>query len=275
VFTTFLVAFLSSAWTARRKTTRLRSEISERERVEIALRQNEEVFRGTFDFSPIGQTMSDLDYRYLRCNEAFCRFLGYPERELVGRSVPDVTHPEDRHTRSVVRELVDGKTGQAQFQKRYIRRDGSVVWGDVTVRLVRSPEGVPRHMLSVVQDITERVLNAQEKEKLEAQLQHYIESASGAIVADPTQMQQVLMNLCTNAAHAMEREGGILQIRMADVELGASDVRFGGDLKPGRYVRVTVTDTGHGIDPAVIKALLMKPLMVRELAEAIRGALKH
>ena len=199
--------------------------------------------------------MSDLDYRYLRCNEAFCRFLGYPERELVGRSVLDVTHPEDRHTRSVVRELVDGKTGQAQFQKRYIRRDGSVVWGDVTVRLVRSPEGVPRHMLSVVQDITERVLNAQEKEKLEAQLQHYIESASGAIVADPTQMQQVLMNLCTNAAHAMEREGGILQIRMADVELGASDVRFGGDLKPGRYVRVTVTDTGHGIDPAVIQRI--------------------
>ena len=75
MFTTFLVAFLSSAWTARRKTTRLRSEISERERVEIALRQNEEVFRGTFDFSPVGQAMSDLDYRYLRCNEAFCRFL--------------------------------------------------------------------------------------------------------------------------------------------------------------------------------------------------------
>ena len=87
------------------------------------------------------------------------------------------------------------------------------------------------------------------------QLQHYIESASGAIVADPTQMQQVLMNLCTNAAHAMEREGGILQIRMADVELGASDVRFGEDLKPGRYVRVTVTDTGHGIDPAVIQRI--------------------
>ena len=87
------------------------------------------------------------------------------------------------------------------------------------------------------------------------QLQHYIESASGAIVADPTQMQQVLMNLCTNAAHAMEREGGILQIKMADVELGASDVRFGGDLKPGRYVRVTVADTGHGIDPAVIQRI--------------------
>ena len=332
-------------------------DVTSRKAAESALRENEELFRGTFDLSPVGQTMSDLDYRYLRCNEAFCRFLGYPERELVGRSVLDVTHPEDRHTRSVVRELVDGKTGQAQFQKRYIRRDGSVVWGDVTVRLVRSPEGVPRHMLSVVQDITERVLNAQEKEKLEAQLrqaqkmealgtlaggiahdfnnilgviiggaemleltdaardssrdtlanimgasqrardlvkqilafsrhtqqekillnlksivketvdfmraslpstiqlQHYIESASGAIVADPTQMQQVLMNLCTNAAHAMEREGGILQIKMADVELGASDVRFGGDLKPGRYVRVTVTDTGHGIDPAVIQRI--------------------
>ena len=145
-------------------------DVTSRKAAESALRENEELFRGTFDFSPVGQTMSDLDYRYLRCNEAFCRFLGYPERELVGRSVLDVTHPEDRHTRSVVRELVDGKTGQAQFQKRYIRRDGSVVWGDVTVRLVRSPEGGPRHMLSVVQDITERVLNAQEKEKLEAQL---------------------------------------------------------------------------------------------------------
>jgi PAS domain S-box-containing protein len=332
-------------------------DVSARRRAETALRENEELFRGTFDFSPVGQTMFDLDYRYLRCNEAFCRFLGYPEAELAGRSLFEFTHPDDRDARSVIRDLLTGKSDRARFQKRYIHKDGNVVWGDVTVRLVLSPEGTPRHMLSVVQDATDKVRDAEQKATLEAQLRqaqkmealgtlaggiahdfnnilgviiggsemleltdamresskdilanvlaaaqrakdlvkqilafsrhtkqekillnlksiiketiefmraslpstvqlrHFIDPAAGAIVADPTQMQQVLMNLCTNAAHAMERDGGTLQIRLTNVTLDAAGVRFDPDLQPGRYVRLTVADTGHGIDAAVIQRI--------------------
>ncbi len=332
-------------------------DVTSRKAAESALRENEELFRGTFDLSPVGQTMSDLDYRYLRCNEAFCRFLGYPERELVGRSVLDVTHPEDRHTRSVVpgpgrRQNGASPISEALLPKRRKRglggcnraaraqpgggppshalggpghhgegperpgegearspaaagaEDGGVgtlaggiahdfnnilgviIGGAEMLELTDAARDSSRDTLANIMGASQRardlvkqilafsrhtrqekiLLNLKSivKETVEfmraslpatIQLQHYIESASGAIVADPTQMQQVLMNLCTNAAHAMEREGGILQIKMADVELGASDVGFDGDLKPGRYVRLTVGDTGHGIDPAMIQRI--------------------
>jgi len=67
------------------------------------------------------------------------------------------------------------------------------------------------------------------------------------ILADPTQISQVLINLCTNAAHAMRDEGGILAVSLQNVEFKKQNVKS--DLGPGRYVKLSVSDTGHGIDP--------------------------
>ena len=84
------------------------------------------------------------------------------------------------------------------------------------------------------------------------QLKHYLDPNAGQILADPTQMQQVLMNLCTNAGHAMEKDGGVLEIQLGNVELGGEDARFDSEAEAGRYLRLTVSDTGHGIDPAIL-----------------------
>ena len=72
------------------------------------------------------------------------------------------------------------------------------------------------------------------------------------VVADPTQVHQVLMNLCANAAHAMSGNGGVLDVRVMAVCLSGEAVLPFPDLKPGRYVQVVVRDTGHGIDPAIM-----------------------
>jgi PAS domain S-box-containing protein len=69
------------------------------------------------------------------------------------------------------------------------------------------------------------------------------------IMADPTQMHQVIMNLCTNAAHAMKDAGGTLNIELANIELAQDEIPYHHELKPGHYVKLTVSDTGHGIDP--------------------------
>ena len=69
----------------------------------------------------------------------------------------------------------------------------------------------------------------------------------GVVLADPTQMHQVIMNLCTNAADAM-REGGTLQVALAKVDLPASEPAGDPNLPPGGYLRLTVADTGHGMD---------------------------
>jgi len=73
-----------------------------------------------------------------------------------------------------------------------------------------------------------------------------IASESGLVLADPTQVHQVIMNLCTNAAHAMREKGGVLDIGLADFSASPSVAR---DMKPGLYMRLTVADTGTGIPP--------------------------
>ena len=79
--------------------------------------------------------------------------------------------------------------------------------------------------------------------------------AKSAVLADPTQMHQVLMNLCTNAAHSMRYAGGVLEVRLRDVVLAAQDIGASEDLQPGSYVDLTVKDTGHGIDPEIIDSI--------------------
>ncbi|MEN6317375.1 MAG: response regulator [Syntrophaceae bacterium] len=75
------------------------------------------------------------------------------------------------------------------------------------------------------------------------------------ILADPTQIHQVLMNLCTNAAHSMRAKGGILGVSIWEVEADAALIVQYPDLEPGRYVKLTVSDTGHGMDAAVLERI--------------------
>jgi PAS domain S-box-containing protein len=78
-----------------------------------------------------------------------------------------------------------------------------------------------------------------------------LESKS-AVLADPTQMHQVLMNLCTNAAHAMRDKGGMLEVALSDTTLTRENIQPPDSLKPGVYVQLKVKDSGHGIDPKII-----------------------
>jgi signal transduction histidine kinase/ActR/RegA family two-component response regulator len=74
---------------------------------------------------------------------------------------------------------------------------------------------------------------------------------SGAVVIDLTQIHQVIMNLCTNAAHAMQETGGVLDVNLIEMDLGLEDKFMIKGLSPGKYVRITVSDTGHGIPPGL------------------------
>ncbi len=76
-------------------------------------------------------------------------------------------------------------------------------------------------------------------------------SSKNAVLADPTQMHQVLMNLCTNAAHAMQDKGGVLEVKLADLMIETEAVAASESLPPGHYVELRVSDTGHGIDPSI------------------------
>ncbi|MEZ4600517.1 MAG: PAS domain S-box protein [Syntrophotaleaceae bacterium] len=134
------------------------SDITQRKQAEDALREREEQFRVAFEQSSVAMVQVDPSSgRYLKVNEAFCRFLGYSEEELLQKTFGDVTHAghcEESSTKH--RALVRGEIDSFQTEKLYLRRDGTTVWGHLTVNLVNDSQGNPLCALAVIQDIDAR-----------------------------------------------------------------------------------------------------------------------
>ena len=87
------------------------------------------------------------------------------------------------------------------------------------------------------------------------EIRQNIDNECGAILADPTQIYQVMMNLCTNAYHAMREKGGILEVTLTEVDIDSPDLIPNLDLNPGQYLKLAVSDTGHGMDRTVVERI--------------------
>jgi PAS domain S-box-containing protein len=132
-------------------------DVSQLRRVEAALAESEQLFRLTFEQAPIGAALVGLDFRFRRVNARFAAMTGYTTSELLERGFPDVTHPDDAAADvAEVRRLVAGEIEEYAREKRYVRKDGSIAWGDVVVRPVTGDDGRPLAFVAMVADITER-----------------------------------------------------------------------------------------------------------------------
>lgn len=98
-------------------------------------------------------------------------------------------------------------------------------------------------------------------------IRQHIEKDIGIVEVDSTQIHQVLMNLCTNAAHAMREQGGVLEVKLTRVDLDASQVAVYQDLQPGPHQRLTVCDTGHGMTPEVAERIFDPYFTTKEKGE--------
>jgi PAS domain S-box-containing protein len=94
-----------------------------------------------------------------------------------------------------------------------------------------------------------------------------IDRHAGAVLVDPTQMQQVLINLCTNAAHAMREAGGTIEVRLEPIEIAVDALAIPPDLKAGAYVRLTVQDTGHGMEPEILERIFEPFFTTKSMGE--------
>ncbi|HZA29483.1 MAG TPA: PAS domain S-box protein [Gammaproteobacteria bacterium] len=124
-----------------------------------ARQQNEQRWRTAFERLAIGITMADFTGRYFAANSVFQNMLGYTEPELYQLTFVDVTYEEDRKANlELVRELVEGKRQHFQLEKRYCRKDGTLLWVRTNVALVPGMDGVEPFWFAVVENITERKL---------------------------------------------------------------------------------------------------------------------
>jgi PAS domain S-box-containing protein len=122
-----------------------------------ALQASEARFRTIFEDSATGIALLDFEGRIIASNPALQRTLGYSARELLAKTFDELTHPEDVATgHALYEDLLAGKRGYYNLEKRYVRRDGSVIWVRPTVSLVRRTRGGPQYAIKNVEDITEQ-----------------------------------------------------------------------------------------------------------------------
>src|SRR6266542_4097331 len=132
-------------------------DIEDRKRAEQALRKSEERWRSVFENSAIGVALTDLNGRFLATNHVYQTIVGYTEQELGALCFLDVTHEDYREpNRALITEVLEGKRQQFQIEKKYLRKDGSSIWVSNNVSLVPGTERVPRFIMALSEDITQR-----------------------------------------------------------------------------------------------------------------------
>ncbi len=119
--------------------------------------ESEEQSLSTIELAAIGIAHVDAAGRFLHANRCLCELLGYRREELLGMTIKQVSHPQDKNVTDEVRaRLRAGLIDSFQLEKRYLRKDGTAVWVGLTISVARGPSGEPLHDIAVVQDISAR-----------------------------------------------------------------------------------------------------------------------
>jgi PAS domain S-box-containing protein len=161
-------------------------DISERKVAEDILRDSEERFRKVFEESPFGMVMTGKDFGIIRANSAFCSMIGYDEEELKTFTFRNFTHDDNIGENELsIMKLIAREIPIYHTEKRYVRKDKSVIWGSTTVSIIRNNKGEVQYFIAMVEDITSRKEAETELEKSISLLKATLEStADGILVVD-------------------------------------------------------------------------------------------
>ena len=202
---------------------------------------SEQNFRQLFEEAPIGMAVLALDERFVQVNASLCEMLGYSAQELTTRRPLDVTHPDDIPLSGGLAEAMLNGTAPPMVEKRYIRKNGDVIWITRTGCVIRDQGGSPRHFLIMVEDITERkntaVVLQKAKEEAESannakseflsRMSHELRTPLNAILGfgqllerqNPTEAQQARVKYILNAGrHLLDLINEVLDL--SRIEMG-------------------------------------------------------
>ena len=132
-------------------------DITALKQAQAAAKASEGRYRVMFENAAVGITRVDLSGVLVDVNQKFCELLGYTREELIDRTIKDITHPDDYGQGAAYRsEITQGAIKAAIGEKRFVRKDGSIMWARRTMSIARDDAGNPQYVISVVEDITER-----------------------------------------------------------------------------------------------------------------------
>jgi two-component system cell cycle sensor histidine kinase/response regulator CckA len=213
----------------------LSEDVTERRRGEQSLVEQVEL---AFTQAPIGMTLVGLDGTFIAANPALCNLLGYSADELRGLTFQQLTHPDDLEADLAnLERLVGGTIPKYTLEKRYLHRDGSIVWAHLTVGIVRDADadGAPRHLIAQIQDVTEQ--KHVEEHLRETQRLESLGLLAGGIAHD---FNNLLVGVLGNASLALAElpPDAPARRRIEQIELAAS--------RAGSLTRQMLAYSGRG-----------------------------
>jgi PAS domain S-box-containing protein len=196
----------------------IQRDITDRRTAEAALRRSEALFRGIFENTSAGVSLTDRDGRFVSCNPAFAAMTGRAVREVVGLTPAELTHPDDLDAQKApMAELVAGKRDRFNVSKRYVRPDGQTVWVEVSVAAVRGPGGEFEYGLGVSLNVTER--RRLEEQLLHVQKMEAVGQMAGGVAHD---FNNLLTAILCNLAQVRLGEGDPHRPHLSAIEQAAT-----------------------------------------------------
>jgi PAS domain S-box-containing protein len=201
----------------------------------VELAPGDAIFRELFEGAPIGMALLALDERFLRVNASFCKMVGYSNGELRQRTAEDITFAGDIQTgRQLAQSLVQG-TARFTGDKRYVHKNGEILWVSRTASIIRNEEGEPQHFLLMVEDISERKASEAALEKSRRELQAALDA------------NQLIMDNSQDVICTIDEDGRFLSVNAACEELWGYKV---GELVGRPYIDFVFEDDRPMTDAA-------------------------
>lgn len=183
-------------------------DISARLKAEVVLRESEERFRAAFNQAAVGLAHVAPDGRWLMANRKLCEIVGYSQKELVGMSFQEITHPEDLITdKELARRMMARELDEKTREKRYRHKNGYYIWVNLTSSLVRDENGEPKYYSTVVEDISRR-------KQIEEELLHL--ASHDALTHLPN--RSLLLDRLSQALAYANRSSGQVAIMLIDLD---------------------------------------------------------
>jgi PAS domain S-box-containing protein len=163
------------------------TDITEQKTTENALRRSVEQFKSAFDNATVGKAIISLDGRFLQVNPALCDILGYLEADLLQTDFQALSHPDDLNEDLFKLDLLKaGSIPAYQIEKRYIRASGAIMWGLLSVSMVRDADGQPEHFIAQIVDVTEQRRLSEMKSEFVAKVSHEIRTPLTSVLGSLT-----------------------------------------------------------------------------------------
>ncbi|HSH67877.1 MAG TPA: PAS domain S-box protein, partial [Bacteroidia bacterium] len=164
-------------------------DISEMKKAEQELRNSEERYRAIYDQVFVGIAKMALNGKFIQVNEQMCNILGYTKEELCTKTFMDITVKEDVPTSvNVMKKLASGQIEKTTFEKRYLHKSGKIINANIATSVVQDALGNPSHVISIFQNITEKVKMEHDRQSQSARHNAIIESSSHIIWTTDKQM---------------------------------------------------------------------------------------